>query len=47
MWNKIEKSRKIGQGKKNLTSIFVGFFNCYCQKLVFGIKIGHYAMSPP
>ena len=43
IWNKIEKSSKMGHDNKSLLSTFACFltFNCFCQSLISGRETGH------
>ena len=47
IWHKVKKFSKSGQNFKDLLFNFVGFFDSYCQSLIFGRKTGHYAASLP
>ena len=46
IWNKANKSSKIGQDKKTLISAFAQLFNHYCQSFVFRRQVGQ-AITPP
>ena len=46
IWNKIEKSSKIGQDKKSLISSFTCFFNYFFQSLISGRDTGKGCLDP-